>query len=495
VRGGRRAGQWCAPIRFFKETAVIRALTSSALSGLIRTALQFATVAFLATFIRAADYGLYALALPFAILTTILFDAGFGPLVVRPATIERRMIASLHALALGVGLLSVAVLLALSFGVAAVFPDPRLPGALRVMAVVPLLGLAAAVPRAVLERDLRYDTIAKVEVIALALASMVAIGAAYWGAGVWSLFALSIVQAGARCVSFNALRRVSIAGSRADLGRIYADGKWITLQNMQVYLNRNLDNVLVGAYLGTAALGVYAMAYQVVIVPLQAVAWPFGAVLMSQLRRLSGDPARADALNGVLLLTLWLTAPALAVAAVLCPELVALYLKPSWSALPFLVQLLSLSCIAQVLGSFYGTVLISYGDLRRNFLVGLVNTACLAVIFGLCTMLFDLKTMVVAYTLYSGMFGVTLLALSYRRAGKRLVGHLRPLSPPLVTALLVLVCGLGVGHMLPGVGPPLVLASKATVCGVIVGLAGVTQVATFKTMFTMLGGPRVEQRG
>jgi PST family polysaccharide transporter len=471
---------------------LIGALTSSALSGLIRTALQFATVAFLATFIRAADYGLYALALPFAILTTILFDAGFGPLVVRPATIPVRMVSSLHALALGAGLLSAAVLLAISFGVPAFFADPRLPNALRLMAVVPLLGLAAAVPRAVLERDLRYDTIGKIEVAALALASAVAITVAYLGAGVWSLFALSIVQAGSRCVAFSTLRRVSIHGSRADLGRIYADGKWITLQNMQVYLNRNLDNVLVGAYLGTAALGVYAMAYQVVIVPLQAVAWPFGAVLMSQLRRFSTDDARADALDGVLLLTLWLIAPALAIAAVLCPELVALYLKPSWSGLPFLVQVLSVSCVAQVLGSFYGTVLISYGDLRRNFLVGLVNTACLTAIFSVCTMLFDLKAMVIAYMLYSLIFGVTLLALSFRRTGSPAAAHLRGLLPPLITALLVLVCGLSLEQALHGAGLETVLVSKASVCGLLVLIAGATQMQTFKAMLVLLKGQRVE---
>lgn len=474
---------------------MIRALTSSALSGLIRTVLQFATVAFIATFIKAADYGLYALALPFAILTTILFDAGFGPLIVRPATIERRMVSSLHALALAVGVLSVAMLVAISFGVGAFFPDPRLPVALRVMAFVPLLGLAAAVPRAVLERELRYDTIAKVEVLALAISSAVAIACAFAKIGVWSLFVLSFGQALIRCGSFNAIRRIGLNGSLDDIGAIYSDGKWITLQNIQVYINRNLDNVLVGAYLGTAVLGVYALAYQVVLVPLQAIAWPFGAVLMSQLRRLEDPDSRTKALNGVLLLTLWLTAPALSVAAVLCPEMVALYLKPSWRDLPFLFGVLSLSCVLQVLGSFYGVLLISSGQLRLNFLIGIFNTICLSLIFVISTMLFDISVMVLAYAVYNGIFGVSLLVLSYRRAGSRLTSYLDELLPPLLCAVIIYLCGVRMRSILPEASLQELIMYKSSVCGVILVAAGVTQMSTIKSLVSILGDKVSEQRG
>jgi O-antigen/teichoic acid export membrane protein len=473
---------------------MIHALTSSALSGLIRAGLQFATISIIATFVKASDYGLYALALPFAILTAILFDAGFGPLVVRPATIAARMIASLHALALIVGALSAVILLAASFGVGTFFPDPRLPIALKVMAVVPLLGLAAAVPRAVLERELRYDTIAKVEVGSLVIASSVAIALAVAGAGVWSLFALTIVQAATRCAALNRIQPVSTRGSTSDLRRIYADGKWITLQNLQVYLNRNLDNILVGAYLGTAALGVYALAYQVVIVPLQAVAWPFGAVLMSQLRRLDTPASRTKALDGVLVLALWLIAPSLAVAAVVSPELVALYMKPSWSDLPFLVQVLSLSCIAQVLGSFHGTILVSLGKLRVNFAIGLFNTICLSTIFLVATLFFDLHVMVVSYAAYCVVYGLGLLTMSYWRTGSSLTAHMRFLAAPLVTAFVVLGAGLGAGMMLPHWPATTVLLCKAGICGAVITAAGVTQIATLKSLLTLLGGP-VEQRG
>lgn len=471
---------------------MIRALTSSALSGMIRTALQFLTVAVVATFIKASDYGLYALALPFAILTTIVFDAGFGPLVVRPKTIEKRMISSLHALALAVGVLSVGTLLAMSFGVGAFFPDPRLPSALKVMAIVPLLGITAAVPRAVLERELRYDTIAKVEVLALAVASSAAITLAIMGAGVWSLFALSVIQASIRCVSFNTIRRISLRGSTSDLRRIYADGKWVTLQNLQIFVNRNLDNLLVGAYLGTAALGVYAVAYQVVIVPLQAVSWPFGAVLMSQLRRIETPEGRTKALNAVLLLTLWLTVPVLAVAAVVSPELVALYLKPSWKDLPFLVQVLSLCCTGQLLGSFYGTLLVSYGDLRLYFYVGLLNTICLTTLFLTTTLFLDLEAMVIAYTIYSLIYGVVLLVLSYRRTGSRLTMYIRSLAPPLLTALLVLGCGLGFGVAFVQLPLMTALVCKAAVCLAVIAICAISQLATFKSLMSLLRGQPTE---
>ncbi len=421
---------------------MIRALTSSAISGVSRTILQFLTILYLTTFLNSADYGLYAFTLPFTILTTILFDAGFGPLVVRPKTIEPSMISSLHRLAIIVGLCSCMVLFAGSFAAERFVADPRFPGALRLMAVVPFLGLTGAVPRAVLERYLDYGMIAKIEIGALSVASAVSIGAALLGAGIWSLFALSIIQALLRCALFNAAAKVSFRGRNIHLAQIYADGKWITLQNLQVYCNRNLDNILVGAYLGSSALGAYALAYQIILVPLQAVAWPFGAVLLSILRRLHRPEEQINALNGTMLLTLSVIVPTVSLAAAIVPEVTALFLSRSWRSLPFLVQALSVSCIAQVLGSFCGTILISQNQLRLNFYIGLVNTIILSAIFLISTIFFDIEVMVSIYAVYSIVFGIALLWLGYQKLGERSLKFATALAPPMVVGAAIALSAL-----------------------------------------------------
>ncbi len=342
------------------------ALTSSALSGVFRTALQFFITVVLAAYNNAADYGLYAFVVPFTILASIVFDAGFGPLVVRPKSISDQAVSTLFTVALGVGVASVGALWLLSLAIGSIFEDPRVPIVLRAMSAVPLLGIASSVSRALLERELRYDIIGTIEVTALAVASGVALGVAIYGGGIWSLVALSVTQATIRCFAFNISRKVKPTRTVEKLSALFHQGKWITLQNLQVYLNRNLDNVLIGATFGGAALGLYALAYQVVMVPLQAVAWPFGSVLLSHLRRLTTNEQRVEALNGVLTLTLWIVAPSLAMGAAVSPELVRLFLSPSWQSLPTLMQILCISSAFQVVGSFYGTILVHLARLIHD---------------------------------------------------------------------------------------------------------------------------------
>lgn len=445
------------------------ALTSSATSGVIRTALQFFITVVLAAYNHAADYGLYAFVVPFTILASIIFDAGFGPLVVRPKSISDRTVSTLFTVALVVGVASVGALWLLSLAVGSIFEDTRIPIVLRAMSVVPLLGIASSVPRALLERELRYDIIGTIEVTALAIASGVALGVAFSGGGVWSLVALSVTQAVARCLAFNISRKVKPTRSIEKLSALFHHGKWITLQNLQVYLNRNLDNVLIGAAFGGASLGLYALAYQVIIVPLQAVAWPFGSVLLSHLRRLNTNEQRVEALSGVLALTLWIVAPSLAVGAAVSPELVRLFLSRSWQDLPELMQILCVSSAFQVTGSFYGTILVHLGALRRNFAIGLVNTACLVIVFTVSVIFLNLLDLVIVYTIYSIILSVFLLTQTYRALGDNVLKSGRMLVPPAVTSIAIAVSSYSAGLMTSELGDTYRLAAKA--CSIVVVLS------------------------
>ena len=58
------------------------------------------------------------------------------------------------------------------------------------------------------------------------------------------------------------------------------------------YFNRNLDNILLGYYLGAGPLGVYSRAYSLLLLPLREINGPASAVLLPALSRLQADPIR-----------------------------------------------------------------------------------------------------------------------------------------------------------------------------------------------------------
>ena len=61
-------------------------------------------------------------------------------------------------------------------------------------------------------------------------------------------------------------------------------------QRLLYYIQQNADNLLVGRFLGPTALGSYAVAYNVMLVPFSQIAVPVQEVLFPALARMSdGD--------------------------------------------------------------------------------------------------------------------------------------------------------------------------------------------------------------
>jgi PST family polysaccharide transporter len=66
----------------------------------------------------------------------------------------------------------------------------------------------------------------------------------------------------------------------------------VTGFNVTVFLARNLDNLLIGKVWGAYQLGLYSRAYQMLLMPMQQINAPIGAVAVPALSRLEGSPDR-----------------------------------------------------------------------------------------------------------------------------------------------------------------------------------------------------------
>jgi PST family polysaccharide transporter len=121
----------------------------------------------------------------------------------------------------------------------------------------------------------------------------------------------------------------------------YGVGQSIT--RMGVILASQADNLVVGRWLGAAALGIYSRAYQLMQVPtglvvdvLDKVLFPTMARVQDDSRRLASAYLRATAALVLVML------PAGVVAAVLAPELIAVAFGSRWEALVSPFQVLAL---------------------------------------------------------------------------------------------------------------------------------------------------------
>lgn len=391
--------------------------TMSALS-VYRSAVQLGINVLLAFFIDPSQYGLVAFSNPFILLISMLTDLGMSSALVRMDVLDRKTVGAAFTLLVSIGLALAAVLIGSTPFIAAGVNMPQLPGVLSGMTFGAVLSIVAIVPRAMLERALAYSKIALTESAAVTISAGVAIALAVSGAGVWALVAFMILTNALRAIIFYVLAKGSFALSlewRRCAG-VVTFGGWVLLTNIVTFLARNFDNLLIGAILGAASVGLYGLSYQFMMIPMIAVTWPASGVLLATLSR--GDYGR-DQAEKIILATIGVTAaltfPAMICLSLVFPELARSFLSPKWQGIGDILKWLAPLGALQSIAAYNGTLLLVAGRARAQFFYSILNTALtmLACVVGIHWGLMGMvKALVVMGTILSLGFLVLIVAVA-----------------------------------------------------------------------------------
>lgn len=417
-------------------------LSMSGLS-LYRNAVQFGMNLAIAAFVAPGDYGLVVFTTPFLVFIGMLTDLGMTSAITRAPDLSREEAgAAMGAMIVGGGICAVA-LAGLAWPLQRAIAMPGLAPVMAGMAGVVLLSVTAATPRALLERELRYTRIARTEAAAIALSAAVGLAAAWHGAGVWSLVLYNLLVQLLRAVSFWWTVRGHLAPNLrlGKLGPLLSFGGWVLATNVLNFFARNSDNLLIGAWLGAAAVGVYGLAYQFMLAPLMAITWPTSGILLATLRDEDPHGARAQAMvEGVIAATALIVTPAMLYLTFGLAFPVTALLSHRWAAVPAIVAWLAPAGALQAIASYNGALLMVAGKARAQFALTIVNTLVLVATF-VVSLPHGLPVLVKAYTA-----AISLLSLAF-------------------LAMIVALTGLGIGRLGRALAPPL-LASGAGVLAV-----------------------------
>jgi O-antigen/teichoic acid export membrane protein len=153
------------------------------------------------------------------------------------------------------------------------------------------IGLAAQ-PRALLRRNLAFAPLAVTEVMAMFLGGLGGIVAAWNGAGVWALVVQSLLQEfiGMVLVFRKSNWRLRFQFNWMESKGLVTFGGYLTAFELIGYLNFNLDKLAIAWVWGSALLGFYDKAFQLLLFPLNHLTLPLGKVIYSTLSRLQHQP-------------------------------------------------------------------------------------------------------------------------------------------------------------------------------------------------------------
>jgi PST family polysaccharide transporter len=315
----------------------------------VQAALRLAVVSVMARLLGPPEFGLAAAAMVVIAFCQILLKSGIRPALVQRANLERRHVVTGFWLSILMGL-GLAAGIGLCAGPLArhVFLIPELEPVLQVVAVLLPLQSVSTVAQSLLERELRFGVLVRMEVGSYLVGyAAIGIALAYTGFGVWALVAAYVGQELIfALVSLYVHPHPKVlawdrdaAGELSRFGIGYAAAAFGNVAAIQG------DAWVVGRWLGRESLGFYRYAYELTASVAGLLGQVLQQVMFPAMALVQGDPQRLTAAyrRGVGLISL-LVLPATAALYVLAPELIRVILGPQWDAavMPFRVLALAL---------------------------------------------------------------------------------------------------------------------------------------------------------
>lgn len=466
---------------------VTRGLTWTLIDTWGTQLLGLAVFAILANLLLPADFGLVALAAVFVAFAQLLVDQGLGDALIQRPTVTRSQIDTSFWVAVVTGVLLMAVGLVLAGPIATALGEPRLEPILQVLSLTFVLAALNSIQMALLRREMRFRSLAIRKLTAVAGGGIVGIGMAVGGYGAWALVGQQLASA---TISVLMLWTVSpwrpgLKVSVEDFRSLFSFGIQVVGGDILNFLSRNVDNLLIGAYLGLTPLGFYAVGYRILDTSQQLLvnfarrlAFPIFARLQHDVDRLRRAYARVTAAVSVIIL------PGYIGLALVAQEAIVVIFGERWASSGPVAAVLFLIGPVLTVQLFSGSLMNGVGHPEITFRIRLATTIVNVAGFFVAIFFFrDIVAVAAAFVIRGYLVMPLILWWVRRYADIGLRDQLGGLRSPLLATVVMAAAIIGVKFALLGhVSASLLLLAEF-----------VTGAITFFTALVVIDRPLVRE--
>lgn len=348
--------------------------------------LQISNAALMARLLAPDDFGVAALALSVTGLVSLFADLGLSAASVQRRELNQNTASALFAVNVLAGIVGMTLCFALAAPAGWIFHDPRVFWAILALGCIVPIAAAAVQHNALLIRSMKWWSIQSIGVASLLAGILVGVfAAAELQAGYWALVAASAATAVTRLVLLwmACPWRPSRVNEWTSARSAVNFGAYMTGFNLTLFLARQADVMLIGWYWGATDTGFYSRAYQLMLLPLNAISGPLGGVFVPALSRLQSDPARwRDAFMRAYLVSAVIGCAFASVFIVCADHVVYLVYGPNWQETIAIFRWLSWSMFCTFPMGAMAWAFVSLGNSKAMFQWGLLSLIVLAIAFS-----------------------------------------------------------------------------------------------------------------
>ena len=455
----------------------VRGGVVTVLSEGFRFVLQTGSMIVIARLLSPDEYGVYGEVLALTGIVLLFKDAGLSMATVQREEISHDELSTLFWINVGIGVLLAAVIAGAAPILVRYYHEPRLFWVTIASGLAFLISGLGMQHGALLQRTMRYTTMARISVYSLLVSSVVGIAMALTGFSYWSLVGMTLASTIVGTVaSFLSIPWIPGMPKRGQGVRSMLHfGGTITLNNLIVYLAYNLvPNMLLGRFCVTAsmtgaeAVGLYGRAYQLVNLPMQQLNNAIYKVAFPALSRIQNDNERVcrSFLKGYSVL-LSINVPITVFTALFAEEIIGILLGAKWLHAAPVLRLLTPAILGFALVNPLGWFMMATGLAKRSLHIAYL-VAPVVIIGVVAGLPFGLEGVATGFSAGVMALVIPIVIWALHGTGITQRDFWNTVKPPMLSGLVAGLCGLGlkyaIGASLPAI--PALLVGVGIVFGV-----------------------------
>lgn len=347
--------------------------------------IQILITAILARLVTPAEYGVIAVISVFISFFSMLGDVGVAPAIVQYRNLDEKNYSDIFKFMAAVSVVLSGLFFALSYGIAIFFGNTIYINVGHLLSLAILFSLLSIVPNGILLKNKKFELIGVASVLSSLISGVVAVLFAFHSFGVYALIINSVLQS---LLNFLMLYRFShfklMIRNKFTFDSINQIKKFSIYQflfNFVNYFTRNLDNLVIGKFLGVLPLGYYDKSYKLMLYPIQSFTFVITPVLQPFLSDYQNNKDRIFKvyMNVVKILSLigvFITA----VCFFSAKEIIEVLFGPQWLGSVQSFRILSLSIVLQMILSTTGSIFQATNNTKYMFQCGLFSFTCFTVL-------------------------------------------------------------------------------------------------------------------
>lgn len=403
----------------------------------VQFCLQMAGTVILAWLLTPGDYGIIGMVAIVTGFAQIFQDAGLSTATIQKDQITHRQISSLFWINVFVSVIVCACVLASAPVIGWFFGKPELIPVTAVLSLCFIMNGLSVQHRSLLQRQLRFGASGTILIASQLITLLVSILLAYLGWGYWALVAGSLAAAITSSLAAFILCPWIPGWIRKGTGvrKMLTFGGHITGNNIINYFSRNADNLLIGKFIGADALGLYAKAYSLFMLPISQIRGPMNTVALPVLSALKDQPERyikyyqrfVDILAS-------LTIPLMIYCACEADFLISL-LGPQWLEAVPVFRILAIAAVIQPVYTTAFLVQVSHGYSKQYFIWGCVSAIVFISAF-VCGLPYGISGVAAFYAVANYLLFIPTLLYCFHRTPVTVPLFLRTMLLPLGISLV-----------------------------------------------------------